>query len=197
MALLEELGLKENTERFTLGIISRLTDQKGLDIVDLIMDELCNKDINLVVLGTGDEHFENMFRYYQCKYPNKVSAQIRYSDPLAHKIYAGVDALLVPSAFEPCGLTQLIALHYGTVPIVHEIGGLKDTVKAYNQFEETGTGFSFSTYGGWELMDRINHAMWTFYDRKESWLKLQQRGMKEDWSWTNSSQIYKDLYSRM
>ena len=197
MALLEELGLKENTERFTLGIISRLTDQKGLDIVDLIMDELCNKDINLVVLGTGDEHFENMFRYYQCKYPNKVSAQIRYSDPLAHKIYAGVDALLVPSAFEPCGLTQLIALHYGTVPIVHEIGGLKDTVKAYNQFEETGTGFSFSTYGGWELMDRINHAMWVFYDRKDSWLKLQQRGMKEDWSWTNSSQIYKDLYSRM
>ncbi|NLZ69019.1 MAG: glycogen synthase [Spirochaetales bacterium] len=197
VALLEELGLKENTERFTLGIISRLTDQKGLDIVDLIMDELCNKDINLVVLGTGDEHFENMFRYYQGKYPNKVSAQIRYSDPLAHKIYAGVDALLVPSAFEPCGLTQLIALHYGTVPIVHEIGGLKDTVKAYNQFEETGTGFSFSTYGGWELMDRINHAMWVFYDRKDSWLKLQQRGMKEDWSWTNSSQIYKDLYSRM
>lgn len=196
-ALLKELGLTENTNRLTLGIISRLTDQKGLDIVDAIMDELCNKDINLVVLGTGDPHFENMFRYYQSKYPNKVNAQIRYSDALAHKIYAGVDALLVPSAFEPCGLTQLIALHYGTIPIVHAIGGLKDTVKPYNQYEETGTGFSFNTYGGWELMDRINHALWVYNDRPESWLKMQQRGMMEDWSWINSSEIYKDLYSRM
>lgn len=196
-ALLKEMGLDVNSDRLTLGLISRLTDQKGLDIIDAIMDELCSKEINLIVLGTGDTYFENMFRYYQGKYPDKVRANIFYSDSLSHKIYAGVDALLVPSAFEPCGLTQLIALHYGTIPIVHEIGGLKDTVKAYNQFEETGTGFSFSTYGGWELMDRINHALWVYNERKDSWQKMQVRGMKEDWSWENSSKIYMDLYSRM
>lgn len=196
-ALLKEMGLDDKSDRLTLGLISRLTDQKGLDIIDAIMDELCSKEINLIVLGTGDPYFENMFRYYQGKYPDNVRANIFYSDPLSHKIYAGVDALLVPSAFEPCGLTQLIALHYGTIPIVHEIGGLKDTVKAYNQFEETGTGFSFSNYGGWELMDRINHALWVYNERKDSWQKMQVRGMQEDWSWENSSKIYMDLYSRM
>ena len=104
---------------------------------------------------------------------------------------------MVPSAFEPCGLTQLIALKYGTVPIVHEIGGLKDTVKPFNQFDNTGTGFSFSGYSSWNLMDRINHAMYIYYDRPSTWTELLKRGMKEDWSWKNSSETYKELYSRM
>lgn len=195
IALQKQLGLNENGNIFTIAIISRLTDQKGLNLVDNIMDQLCSKEVNLIILGTGDSRYEDMFRYYQGKYPGKVSANICYNEDLSHLIYAGSDALLVPSAFEPCGLTQLIAQKYGTIPIVHEIGGLKDTVKPFNQFEQTGTGFSFSGFSGWELMDRINHALWVYYDRKAYWDGLIKRAMKEDWSWTNSSKIYDSLYS--
>lgn len=195
--LQNKLGLQQDHDIFTISMISRLTDQKGLDIVDRIMDQLCSLHINLIILGTGEKRYEDMFRYYQGKYPNKVRAAICYSEELSHKIYAGSDALLIPSAFEPCGLTQLIALKYGTVPIVHEIGGLKDTIKPYNQFDETGTGFSFSGYSSEHLMDRINHAINIFYEKKESWNAMQKRGMQEDWSWKNSSKIYADLYSRM
>ena len=197
IALQKRLGLEENPDVFTISVISRLTDQKGLDIVDGIMDQLCTKNINLIILGTGEKRYEDMFRYYQNKYKGKISANICYSDELSHQIYAGSDALMVPSAFEPCGLTQLIALKYGTVPIVHEIGGLKDTVKPFNQFDNTGTGFSFSGYSSWNLMDRINHAMYIYYDRPSTWTELLKRGMKEDWSWKNSSETYKELYSRM
>ena len=195
LQLQKKLGLPENKDVMTISIISRLTDQKGLDLVDNIMDQLCSKNINLIVLGTGDSRYENMFRYYAGKYPGKVSANICYDEELSHLIYAGSDALLVPSAFEPCGLTQLIAEKYGTIPIVHEIGGLKDSVKPFNQFENTGTGFSFSGYSGWELMDRINHALWVYYDRPKYWTDLIKRAMKEDWSWNNSSKIYEDLYN--
>ena len=195
LALQKRLGLKENKDIMTISIISRLTDQKGLDLVDNIMDQLCSKEINLIVLGTGDPHYENMFRYYAGKYPGKVSANICYDEEMSHMIYAGSDALLVPSAFEPCGLTQLIAEKYGTIPIVHEIGGLKDSVKPFNQFENTGTGFTFSGYSGWELMDRINHALWVYYDRPKYWIDMVKRAMKEDWSWNNSSKIYENLYN--
>ncbi len=195
VALQKRLGLEENKNIFTIGLISRLTDQKGLDLIDNIMDQLCSKEINLIVLGTGDVRYENMFRYYANKYPKKISANICYDEELSHQIYASSDALLVPSAFEPCGLTQLIAEKYGTIPIVHEIGGLKDSVKPYNQFEQTGTGFTFSGYSGWELMDRINHALWVYYDKPKYWTDLAKRAMKEDWSWTNSSKIYENLYS--
>lgn len=197
-ALLESVGLPTDTTRFTIGIVSRLTDQKGLDLVGVIIDELCREgNVNIIVLGTGDPSYESMFRYYQGKYPTKVSAQIRYSDTLAHQIYAGVDAILIPSAFEPCGLTQLIALRYGTVPIVHEIGGLKDTVKPYNEFDESGTGFTFRDYTGWALKDRINHARTVFYDRPHSWKQIQIRCMGENWSWANSSKTYERLYNQM
>ena len=154
-------------------------------------------NINLIVLGTGDPYYENMFRYYQGKYPGKIAACITYSDDLAHRIYSSCDAILVPSAFEPCGLTQLIALRYGMVPIVHEIGGLKDTVKPFNEYEDTGTGFSFHNYTGGDLLDRIKHAEWIWYSRHELWDHMQKRGMEEDWSWKKSAEIYKDLYSRM
>ena len=197
IALQKELGLEENADTFTLGLVSRLTDQKGLDLIDQIMDRLCNMNLNLVVLGTGASNYENMFRYYESKYPNKVKAKICYSDALAHKIYAGCDALLVPSAFEPCGLTQLISLRYGTIPIVHEVGGLKDTVKPYNQYDKTGTGFTFRNYLSGELLDRITAAYQLYTDDRKEWENMQKRGMKEDWSWTNSSKIYMDLYSRM
>ncbi|MCQ2413074.1 MAG: glycogen synthase [Sphaerochaetaceae bacterium] len=197
IALQKELGLNPDPSVFTLGIVSRLTDQKGLDLVDQIMDQLCETRMNLVVLGTGDPHYENMFRHYQSKYPNKIAAIIGYSEELSHRIYAGVDALLVPSAFEPCGLTQLISLRYGTVPIVHEIGGLKDTVQPFNQYDNTGTGFGFKGYHSQELMDRINHAMYLFYNDKATWNGIQKRAMEQDWSWKNSCEVYRQLYLGM
>ena len=197
LALQEELNLPRNEDVFTLAIISRLTDQKGLDIVDGMMDRLCGMNINLVVLGTGDPHYENMFRYYESKYPDKVKAVISYSDALSHRMYASCDAILVPSAFEPCGLTQLIALRYGMIPIVHEIGGLKDTVKPFNEYEDKGTGFSFHDYTADALLDRVKHAEWAWYNKKQLWTNMQRRGMKEDWSWANSKQVYMDLYDRM
>ena len=125
-----------------IGIVSRLTDQKDLDLIQCVMDDICSDNIQLVVLGTGEERYENMFRYYDWKYHGKVSANIYYSEAVSHKIYAACDAFLMPSLFEPCGLSQLMALRYGTVPIVRETGGLKDTVQPYNEFEGTGTGFS-------------------------------------------------------
>ena len=196
-ALQKDLGLPVNDKVFTLAVVSRLTNQKGLDLIDQVMDRMCGMDINLVVLGTGDEYYENMFRYYQGKYPGKISACITYSDDLAHRIYSSCDVILVPSAFEPCGLTQLIALRYGMVPIVHEIGGLRDTVKPFNEFEDKGTGFSFYNYSADELLDRIRHAYYIFNEKKDLWKHLQKRGMSEDWSWKKSMEIYKDLYSRM
>ena len=138
-----------------------------------------------------------MFRYYQGIHPAKVSANIYYSDERSHKIYAGCDVMLVPSRFEPCGLTQLMALRYGTVPVVRETGGLADTVEAYNQFEGTGTGFSFANYDPYELLNAINYAKEVYYNNKEAWYYIQECGMRQDYSWYNSANIYKDLYNSL
>ena len=145
-ALQAELGLVQDDRKMMIGLISRLTDQKGLDLIAYVMDELCRDDIQFVVLGTGEERYENMFRHFDWKYKDKVSANIYYSEALSHKIYASCDAFLMPSLFEPCGLSQLMSLRYGTLPIVRETCGLKDTVQPYNQYEGTGTGFSFRNY---------------------------------------------------
>ena len=196
-ALQEELKLPVDDSALMLGLVSRLTDQKGLDLIDGIMDQLCGMHVQLVVLGTGASNYENMFRYYAWKYPGIVSANITYSDALSRKIYAAADAFLVPSAFEPCGLTQLISLRYGAIPIVHETGGLKDTVKPYNPMENTGTGFSFAGYSCDDLLGRIKHALFVYNSEREHWDQMVERGMLEDWSWNNSSKIYMDLYSRM
>ena len=152
-ALQAELGLEQDDKKMLIGIVSRLTDQKGFDLIDYMMDELCQDAIQIVVLGTGEERYENMFRHFDWKYSNKVSANIFYSEALSHKIYAASDAFLMPSLFEPCGLSQLMSLRYGTVPIVRETGGLKDTVEPYNEFESTGTGFSFTNYNAHEMYD--------------------------------------------
>ena len=148
-ALQEELGLTVDEGKMMIGLISRLTDQKGLDLIAEVMEQIVDDNTQFVVIGTGDERYENMFRHYAWKYPDKVSANIYYADELSHKLYAAADAFLMPSAFEPCGLTQLISFRYGTVPIVRETGGLKDTVQAYNEFEGTGDGFSFGNYNPW------------------------------------------------
>ena len=192
--LQEQMGLPVDDKKFMVGIVSRLTDQKGLDLVQCVMDELCSDDLQLVVLGTGDEKYENMFRHYDWKYHDQVSAQIYYSEGLSHKIYASCDAFLMPSLFEPCGLSQLMALRYGTVPIVRETGGLKDTVEPYNEFEGRGTGFSFANYNAHEMMDTINYAKYIYYDKKREWNKIIDRGMARDYSWNASAMKYQELY---
>lgn len=193
-ALQEELGLNQDDRRFMIGIVSRLTDQKGLDLIEFIMDELCQDDIQLVVLGTGDSKYENMFRHYDWKYCDKVSANIYYSEGMSHKLYAACDALLMPSLFEPCGLSQLISFRYGTVPIVRETGGLKDTVEPYNEFENRGTGFSFRNYNAHEMLTVIRYAERIYYDKKREWNKIIDRGMAKDYSWNASAVRYQELY---
>ncbi len=194
LALQRQLGLPEDEGKFMIGIVSRLTDQKGIDLIQCVMDDLFQDDIQFVVLGTGEERYENMFRHYDWKYHDKVSAQIYYSDPLAHRIYAACDAYLMPSLFEPCGLSQLIALRYGAVPIVRETGGLKDTVEPYNEYESTGTGFSFANYNAHEMLSIIRYAEAVYYNKKREWNKLIDRGMSRDFSWKTSAAKYQELY---
>lgn len=193
-ALQRQLGLAEDPGKFMIGIVSRLTDQKGFDLINAVMEDLCSEDMQFVVLGTGEERYENMFRYYDWKYHDRVSAQIYYSDDLAHKIYAACDAYLMPSLFEPCGLSQLIALRYGTVPIVRETGGLKDTVMAYNEYENTGTGFSFSNYNAHEMLKIVRYAKLVYYERRRDWNRIVDRGMAQDFSWHTSALKYQELY---
>ncbi len=193
-ALQEQVGLPVDEKWFLVGIVSRLTDQKGLDLIQAVMDELCSSDMQLVVLGTGDERYENMFRHYAWKYPDRVSAQIYYSEELSHRIYAGCDAFLMPSLFEPCGLSQLMALRYGTVPIVRETGGLKDTVQPYNEFDGVGTGFSFANYNAHEMLDSVRYAKHVYYNKKREWNKIIDRAMAQDFSWNTSAKKYQELY---
>ena len=195
VALQQELGLEVNPKAMMLGIVSRLTDQKGFDLIAYVMDELCQDGIQLVVLGTGEEKYENMFRHFAWKYDKKVSANIYYSEAMSHKIYAAADAFLMPSLFEPCGLSQLMSLRYGTVPIVRETGGLKDTVQPYNEFEGTGTGFSFANYNAHEMLETIRYAERVYYDRKREWNKIVDRGMAKDYSWNNSAKQYEEIYN--
>ena len=197
LALQEELGLEVDDKKMMIGIVSRLTDQKGFDLIAYIMDELCQDNIQLVVLGTGEERYENMFRHFAWKYDKKVSANIYYSEEMSHKVYASCDAFLMPSLFEPCGLSQLMSLRYGTVPIVRETGGLRDTVEPYNEFEKTGTGFSFSNYNAHEMLGIIRYAEKIYYERKRDWNKIAERGMKKDFSWKNSAKQYEALYEEM
>jgi starch synthase len=194
LALQEQLGLTKGENKMMIGLISRLTDQKGLDLVSYVMDELCQDDIQIVVLGTGEDRYENMFRHFDWKYQNKVSANIYYSEELSHRIYAASDAFLMPSLFEPCGLSQLMSLRYGTIPIVRETGGLKDTVEPYNEFESTGTGFSFTNYNAHEMLRTIRYAEHVYYDRKREWNKMVDRAMAADFSWDVSAKKYQEMY---
>lgn len=196
-ALQKELGLEQDDKKFMIGIVSRLTDQKGFDLIAYMMDEMCQDNIQLVVLGTGDAQYENMFRHYDWKYAGKVSANIYYSEAMSHKVYASCDAFLMPSLFEPCGLSQLMALRYGTVPIVRETGGLKDTVEPYNEYESTGTGFSFTNYNAHEMLATVRYAERIYYDKKREWNKIIDRAMVADFSWSVSAKKYQEMYDWM
>ncbi|MBO6162428.1 MAG: glycogen synthase GlgA [Eubacterium sp.] len=197
LALQKRLHLPEDPNAYMIGLVSRLTDQKGLDLVDRAMNDIMTDGTQFVVLGTGDRRYEDMFRYYQGIHPAKLSANIYFSDELSHQIYAASDAILVPSRFEPCGLTQLMALRYGALPIVRETGGLKDTVQPYNEFEGTGTGFSFANYDPRDLLGTINYSKKVFFDDKDAWTAMQKRAMEQNYSWDNSAKIYEELYNQV
>ena len=194
LALQRELGLQEDGGKFVIGLISRLTNQKGLDLVNAIMTQVLDGNTQVVVLGTGDKQYEDAFRYYEYAYKGAFSACIQYDEARAHRIYAGADALLVPSRFEPCGLTQLNVMHYGTLPIVRETGGLKDTVEPHNDFTGGGNGFTFDRYDAGLLLDAINRAKTLYFNNRYHWDEVVQRDMAKDVSWTRSARQYKDLY---
>ena len=194
LALQRELGLQEDGSKFVIGLISRLTNQKGLDLVNAIMGQVLDGNTQVVVLGTGDKQYEEAFRYYEYTHKGTFSACIQYDEARAHRIYAGADALLVPSRFEPCGLTQLNAMHYGTLPIVRETGGLKDTVEPHNDFTGDGNGFTFDRYDAGLLLDAINRAKTLYFNNRYHWDEVVQRDMDKDVSWTRSARQYKDLY---
>ncbi len=196
-ALQKELGLKQDDKTMLIGIVSRLTDQKGFDLIAYMMEEMCQDDVQFVILGTGSGQYEDMFRYFADKYPDKVSANIYYSEPLSHQIYAASDAFLMPSLFEPCGLSQLMALRYGTLPIVRETGGLKDTVEPYNEYEGTGTGFSFTNYNAHEMLNTLRYAEDVYYNSKRSWNKMVERAMNADFSWNVSAKKYEEMYEEL
>ena len=196
-ALQEALGLTQDGSKMVLGLISRLTDQKGLDLVNAIFPEMIDERTQFVVLGTGDPRYEDAFRYYEKEYPGQVCAYISYNESLAHQIYAGADALLVPSLFEPCGLTQLIAMRYGTVPIVRETGGLKDTVAPYSAEANTGNGFTFGDYNAALLLDAVKNAKECFFSDRLRWDEMVRRDMEKDVSWENSARQYMELYAEL
>lgn len=193
-ALQHEMGLPEDADKMLIGIVSRLTDQKGFDLIAYKLEELCNGGCQIVVLGTGDEQYENLFRHYSWKYPDRFAARITYSNEMSHKIYAGCDAFLMPSAFEPCGLSQIISMHYGTLPIVRETGGLRDTVIPYNKYTGEGTGFSFANYNADEMLGCIWNAMDVFYNNKNAWGEMVKHAMEADYSWNVSAEKYIDMY---
>ena len=193
-ALQESLGLDVDDNKMVIGLISRLTNQKGLDLVNDVIPGIMDGNTQVVVLGTGDAQYEDTFRYYEDKYKGSFCAYIAYNENVAHNIYAGCDALLVPSRFEPCGLTQLISMRYGAVPIVRETGGLKDTVQPYNAFENTGNGFTFDRYESGLLYDAINRAKTLYFENRVYWDDMVVRDMNKDVSWERSAKQYKDMY---
>lgn len=193
LSLQKELGLPQRAETPMIGLISRLTHQKGCDLIVSIIDRLLQKDIQFIVLGTGDYWYEETFKNLQYRYPDKVSANIKFDNSLAHKIYAATDMFLMPSLFEPCGLGQLIALRYGSIPIVRETGGLKDTISPYNKYTGIGNGFGFKNFNSNELMQIIEYAL-TIYDDKDAWNNIIRQAMDSDNSWEKSAMQYKLLY---
>lgn len=195
--LQREMGLPQDPDKMLIGIVSRLTDQKGFDLIAYKLEELCNGGCQIVVLGTGDEQYENLFRHYSWKYSDRFAARITYSNELSHKIYAGCDAFLMPSAFEPCGLSQIISMHYGTLPIVRETGGLRDTVIPYNKYTGEGTGFSFTNYNADEMLRCIWNSMDVYYNNKDAWYNMVKQAMSADYSWNVSAEKYIDMYCEL
>ena len=196
LKLQEELGLPVDENIPMIGLVSRLVSQKGLDLIRAVIDDILRLNVQFVVIGTGDKAYEDMFRYYTYKYKNKMFGFIGFDNKLAKEVYAGADMFLMPSQFEPCGIGQLIALRYGTLPIVRETGGLKDTVAPYNEYDGTGNGFSFTNYNAHDMLHVIENAV-ELYKDKEVWRKLQLNAMNSEISWKESALKYKELYNKL
>ena len=192
--LQEELGLEVRDDRPLMVMVTRLTRQKGMDLVMYALDRILSGGVQVAVLGTGDRDYEDGLRYFQDKYPGTMAARIEFDPALSQRMYAGADMFLMPSKFEPCGLSQIIAMRYGTLPIVRETGGLKDTVIPYNEFTGEGTGFSFSNFNGDEMGDAVFRAARLFWDNRDAWNQLVTQAMSQDFSWTRSADKYLDLY---
>lgn len=192
--LQEELGLEVRDDRPLMVMVTRLTRQKGMDLVMYALDRILSGGVQVAVLGTGDRDYEDGLRYFQDKYPGTMAARIEFDPALSQRMYAAADMFLMPSKFEPCGLSQIIAMRYGTLPIVRETGGLKDTVQPYNEFTGEGTGFSFSNFNGDEMGDAVFRAARLFWDNHDAWNQLVTQAMSQDFSWTRSADKYLDLY---
>ena len=195
--LQEELGLNIDPNKPLIGMIGRLSNQKGLDLVDHIITDLMNEDVQLVVLGMGEPKYVNLFSWAEQRYPGNVVARFKLDLELAHRIYAGADMFLMPSQFEPCGLAQMMALRYGTIPIVRETGGLRDTVLSYNKFNNEGNGFTFLNYNAHDMLNVIRRALGYYRDQKHILTELRKRGMAGDYSWTHSAADYVSIYEKM
>lgn len=196
-ALQEKVGLPVRDDVPLVGIVSRLTRQKGFDLVVDQLHNLLQDDVQIILLGTGDPSFEQSFAWFGQAYPEKLSANITFDVKLAQEIYAACDMFLMPSRFEPCGLSQMMAMRYGTLPLVHEVGGLRDTVQPYNAYEGTGTGFSFNNFSGYWLKWTFDMAIDVYHNDKDTWYNLQRQAMERDFSWDTASQAYSHLYQSL
>jgi starch synthase len=194
--LQEALGLQVRSDVPLLAVVSRLVQAKGFDLIACVLEEILNMDVQLVVLGTGEEQYETLFRNAQWRYPGKISVNIQFDEVLAQQIYAASDLFLMPSRFEPCGIGQLIALRYGSLPIVRETGGLRDTVQSYNEYTGEGNGFSFTNYNAHDMLYTIRRAIGFFHD-KAVWCDLVKNAMRTDYSWHQSARRYQSLYKKI
>ena len=195
--LQKQLGLRVSDDVLLVGMVSRLTWQKGVSIILEKLSEIMNQDIQLIILGTGDGYIESQFKQIEHTYPHRAVFYCGYNEALSHQVYAGVDVLLMPSLFEPCGISQLIAQRYGTLPLVREVGGLKDTVHPYNEYQHTGDGFSFKHFTGNDLLNVLKYAMYIYYYKKPEWKLLMKNAMSCDVSWDNSAKKYIELFEEI
>ena len=197
-ALQEKMGLERRPDVPVFAMVTRMTEQKGFDLVACVLDDLmCREDMQFMLLGTGDERFENFMRGAEYRYKGRLCSYIGYSDPLSHLVYAGSDFLVMPSRFEPCGLSQMMAMRYGTIPIVHETGGLKDSVRSYSEFDGIGDGFSFPEYTSQSLMMSIMSALRVYFCDEETFFLLRRRCMEKDFSWKRSAERYQRMYAEI
>jgi starch synthase len=197
-ALYKQLGIDFDPKKPLVAIISRLVSQKGIDLIERVFSEMLEiDDFKFVVLGTGDQAYENYFKELEKEFPDKVKAEIRFSNQLAHQIYASSDIFLMPSKYEPCGLGQIIALNYGSIPLVRETGGLVDTITPYNEFNSTGNGFSFTNFNAHDMMHVLRYAIHLYQHNKEAWDKIVEGAMTSDFSWKKSAQAYRKLYKKI
>lgn len=197
LAFQEQVGLPVSRDIPLLSIVSRLVDQKGLDLLAYILEEMLGLDLQLVVLGTGEKQYEDMFRYFEARFPDKLRAILAYDENLAHRIYGSSEILLMPSRFEPCGLSQMIAMRYGTIPVVRETGGLRDSVGSYNKYTGEGNGFSFSNYNAHELLFTVQNVVRMYHEDKESWKGIVKNALNTDFSWKTSAEAYLKLYNEL